>query len=471
MTPTLNEIRNYDPNWLLNAHQSWTRLGKAWEDTFAQAHRSVVDLPWEGEGAEAAVQAHLDDLNWVRGKSDQLGGVAKTAFNSYHDLIAQKNDLIAQVDSITNQGFKVAPDFTVTPDTKDPITFTAKLSAASTATAQLKAAAAALIAHDGEVGATLTAAGATFTPQHKPGEPQNIWVNGRYYDWISSQHDDPNWGNYDPNHPTPNTPYEYAHNGSNFNEPVKLDTSVAASRGPLWGDPSRDVYGQAPGDARVLAGGTPSAPPPFAPMDQPDAPTGGTKPFLPKWQQEITNPAGGPQSPPLQIQTPNGTLNLLPPARDFPPVMPQVPPNPFRDLNPNMPPVPPGAGIGDGVRDGLRRGLPELTPPSYPVNQPPPPLQTNGYNGGGQIQPMDYTRPLDTTPSPSPVPHLACTPEQRQDELIKDLGRKMIIGAMIGGVTGGVPTEGIGALPGAIDGALGGGLMWLFTSNGQGQCP
>ena len=122
--------------------------------------------------------------------------------------------------------------------------------------------------------------------------------------------------------------------------------------------------------------------------------SGGDQPFLPKWQQAITSGSPAPEQPPLTLQTPNGPMQILPPASDFPA---RMTPDPFTNLRvPGMPPAPPGAGLPDGIRDGVHNGLPALTPPS-PVTPIAPSLSQPGT---GKIRLVD-----NDTPAPTPTPN------------------------------------------------------------------
>jgi hypothetical protein len=376
-TPTLSQLQAYDTGHLPAGAGHVTDVAQHSDSIFSGQDSQLGALGWTGQGADAAMARVGGDARLVSATSALLHAVVSDIRTAASRLDAAHQDVMSYIQAIPKD-YDVSENLTVTakPTSEPQFIQTVRQFRAAQISTELAGKVSALVAQETSTQATLSTHAATLTGVGIP-------------DWKPPHYDDPNHGHYNENSPTPATPYEASHHGSNFNDGVKLDTSmtrVEPDIGPQWLDapPVRPDW-------------------PTALMSQP-TPGGGS--FLPKWQHDITGNSPVPQQPPLTVPTPNGPMYLLPPAGPLGSSPPLPNPNPFRNLNPaGLPPAPIGGGtVQQGITDGIQRGLPGFTPdptttPSYPVNHPPPPPMTNGYTGGGHIQAVDYTTP---TPQPNP---------------------------------------------------------------------
>lgn len=173
MTPTLSQVRSYDPSHLSAAAAHWDTLARTWDDTWSTARDRVAGAAWGGAGHDAAVAAHTADLAAAGTSADGLRAAAAAARTGHDNLVSMKSALIADVDAAQHAGYQVNEIFIVSPPPDMPAWMVAAKAPDMVArTGQLQARAAALFAYDGEVSAQISAPAATFAASpFKPDMP------------------------------------------------------------------------------------------------------------------------------------------------------------------------------------------------------------------------------------------------------------------------------------------------------------
>jgi hypothetical protein len=312
-TPTLSQLQAYTTDHFTAGVPVISEVARHGDSIFRQQNSDLATMGWTGEGADAATARVGGDAKLVSATSGQLHAMVSDIRTAQSRADQAHNEVMSYIGSIPKD-YEVSENLTVTakPTSGSSYLQAVRQVRAAEITSELGAKVSAFMATETATQAKLSGHAATLGGVNFPG-------------WKPPHYDDPNHGHYNPDYPTPATPYEASHHGGNFNDQVKIDTSHAESRG----DTGQEWL---------------------------------ETPVRPDWPM------------PLGLASrPTGDV----PA-----------PGPF--IIPGMPPVPPGAGIQQGITDGSRFGLPVLTP--HPVNQPPPPMVTNGYNPtGGRITMVDNT--------------------------------------------------------------------------------
>lgn len=161
--PGLSEIQNWSIEHLEDAAAHWTSSALDWEDTFSDvAARAPYPggAPWEGEGAEAAIQRTATDTVVVRGAADSLHTAAAAARNGADDISWAKQSALEAIEEARTQGFTVGEDLSVTDQVRllpAPVQAARHVQAEALA-ASIRAQAQNLVAADSEVGAQVTSA-------------------------------------------------------------------------------------------------------------------------------------------------------------------------------------------------------------------------------------------------------------------------------------------------------------------------
>lgn len=161
--PGLSEIENWSVAHLEDAAQHWTSAASDWEDAFTDvaARTPIPDgTPWEGAGAEAAIQRTATDRVVVRGAADSLHAAAGAARNGAEDVAWARQMALESVDAARTQGFTVGEDLSVTDNQRSQglLAQAARQSQARSLAAAVRAQAQNLVAVDSEVGSQVTSA-------------------------------------------------------------------------------------------------------------------------------------------------------------------------------------------------------------------------------------------------------------------------------------------------------------------------
>jgi hypothetical protein len=291
---TLSELQSWHDDALTAAVPYVTHAASRADSAFGQQYTQVSGMGWEGQGASAANTSIGGDKALMSATNGHLYMVVSDIRSAAARLESAHSDLMSEIDRIGQQGYDVGEDLTVTPKpSSDPayVQMVKQVQAAQLTT-KLATNVANFMALETSTQAMLSGHTATVSGVDFVGR-------GGAPTWHVDHYDDPNHGHYDPNSPTPATPYEKAHHGSNFNDRVKLDTSMVTTSGPEFmveGPPVKPDW-----PAPSLTGtGT------------------GTQPFLPQLSKDLAAPPTGGSPPLLVLPTPNGPMTLLPPARNLP---------------------------------------------------------------------------------------------------------------------------------------------------------
>lgn len=127
-----------------------------------------------------------------------------------------------------------------------------------------------------------------------------------------------------------------------------------------------------------------------------------------------------------------------------------------------------GIQLVDFKQDGATSPTPLFAPWDTPDGTPPPqPAFLPQYEQAltAPPAPAQPGPPMPASPPPAPRPatgpsSVACQQalDEQQQSLLQNLGGATLGGAVLGGLAAGVPTEGVGAVQGAIGGAFMGGV-------------
>jgi hypothetical protein len=321
--PPLSVLKGYGAH-LSMLQQSATSLQNAadtWEQVFGTQKTQVADLDWQGDGAKSAKASVASDHQIVSQQADQLRQITQVQQQSIPELQSSFSAVMQKVDSIKQDGFEVTDAYAVV-DTKQSgnvIELLEREEKAAQHTSELASTVGKFWQEELSTSAKLSALadvhnfqfptngsyngpGDHWGRQHPPPrrhcwdegkggtfcvQGQQASLVGNVPDWHIDHHDDPNWQHYDPNYPTPATPYEAAHHGSNFNEGIQVDTSMATTSGPEW-----------------FKGGQPPVKADWPSPTLTGQGTGDTQPFMPSYMSQIGSAATPPAVKPIMPSSP-----------------------------------------------------------------------------------------------------------------------------------------------------------------------
>jgi hypothetical protein len=187
MMPTQSQVKAYTTDHLVSAARHWDDTAGNWEAVFTRVRDQLGSIGWEGDAADAAIQASHMDAAKVATHADQLRAAAKMASRAADELRLAQRDILNSVGDITDQGFSVEEDWSVTDQSSGIRSYSdvTRLAQAQAFAAELGTKLAAFMAQESATAAQLSAAAATtatvqstFPPKPQPHNDTQMLDNG-----------------------------------------------------------------------------------------------------------------------------------------------------------------------------------------------------------------------------------------------------------------------------------------------------
>lgn len=157
MLPTLSQIKSWDVDHLTAAASYWSATADSWDKVFNEVWQQSYAVNWEGQGAAALQDRTSADKSLVGLKADQLRQAAAIAKKGAGDINAAQRRVLYAVEDVSNAGFAVGEDLSVTDrrNSRNAVERAARQAQAQAFAADIRSRAAALAALDKEVAADL----------------------------------------------------------------------------------------------------------------------------------------------------------------------------------------------------------------------------------------------------------------------------------------------------------------------------
>lgn len=157
MALTLSSIESFDPEAYVRAASYLSSTGEVWHDSYASAHRTIVESSFVGPAADA-LHAHTGrEYSDAANHAQSLRDAAAQARSAAGDLRHMRQAILARIQEIQGERFVVREDLTVMPGfSRNQAEYRVRMLMATQHTAELTRRAAEMHARDAEAVTAIT---------------------------------------------------------------------------------------------------------------------------------------------------------------------------------------------------------------------------------------------------------------------------------------------------------------------------
>jgi hypothetical protein len=113
MPVSLNAIKRYSANHLINGVPYWSASSAAWTTHFGRARQEIQALNWQGAGGEGAWLQSVRDENTAHAAAMIAHAARSTAQTAAATLMFLRQTVLGHVDAARANGFEVNDDLSV----------------------------------------------------------------------------------------------------------------------------------------------------------------------------------------------------------------------------------------------------------------------------------------------------------------------------------------------------------------------